>query len=109
MIDPRKLAAVVHDAVTEAVPEDLPGLIGTLAMEQARAMARLTAPAMSRAGAAEPAEDVNLSVSEAARRLGVSVDWVYRHRDKLPRVRIGRRLLFPRSALDRWNKQRQGR
>jgi excisionase family DNA binding protein len=54
--------------------------------------------------------DENLSIEEAARRLGVSRDYVYRHAHKLPfTVRIGRRLLFSARGLERWNRQRQGR
>src|SRR5438093_12726136 len=45
MTDPRALVAVVHDAVSEAAPDQLPGIIGTLAAEQARARAKLTTAA----------------------------------------------------------------
>src|SRR5690348_4554013 len=40
-----------------------------------------------------------LTAKEAARALSVSVCWVYRHRHKLPAVRVGRLLRFNRSLL----------
>ena len=49
---------------------------------------------------AEP--DRNLSVREAAQRLGVSERYVYRHSQELPAVRLGRRLVFSGRGLDRY-------
>ena len=43
-----------------------------------------------------------LSVEEAARVLGVSDDWVYKHKAELPAVRNGRRLLFSTLRLQRY-------
>jgi excisionase family DNA binding protein len=52
-------------------------------------------------------EDRNLSVREAATRLGLSTDYLYRN--KLPfTVRIGTRVLFSERGLERWNAQRKG-
>ena len=48
----------------------------------------------------------NLDVAEAAKRLGMSRDWLYRNASKLPfAVRIGRRVVFDSLALERWNQR----
>ena len=52
--------------------------------------------------------DQNLSVKEAARRLGVSSAYLYKNARQLPfAIRIGRRLLFSAQGLDRWIRNRQ--
>jgi len=47
-----------------------------------------------------------LTASEAAERLGVDRDFIYRHADELGAVRLGNgpraRLRFPEDALDAW-------
>jgi predicted DNA-binding transcriptional regulator AlpA len=54
------------------------------------------------------ADDDLLDAEAAATFLGVSVSWLY-HRPKLPfRVKIGGKLKFRRSGIERWLKQRQG-
>jgi hypothetical protein len=54
----------------------------------------------------QPPSDVNLSAEIAAKRLGVSVDWLYKKAATLPFARrIGRRVLFSERGLDRWNRQ----
>jgi excisionase family DNA binding protein len=51
--------------------------------------------------------DVNVDVREASRLLGVSQRYLYRKARSLPFARrIGRRLLFSRSGLERWNSRR---
>jgi excisionase family DNA binding protein len=81
----------------------LPNLIAELAGLQARAAARLrqsdTAAESSTVGS-----DRLLDIREAAARLGMSADWLYRHRDKLPFARrVGRRAVrFSESDLERW-------
>jgi excisionase family DNA binding protein len=53
--------------------------------------------------------DENLSVAEAARRLGVSRDWLYRHSGELPfTIRIGRRVVFSARGLEQWSRKQQG-
>lgn len=53
--------------------------------------------------AAELAEDRILSVEEAARRLNVSRDYLYRHHAELPfTIRRGRKLGFSARGLERW-------
>lgn len=48
-------------------------------------------------------ERKTLTVSEAARELGISRNSAYEavRRGQIPSIRIGRRLLVPRSALER--------
>ena len=56
-------------------------------------------------------EDRLLTVEEAARKLAVSDDWLYRHADKLPfTVRIGdRHLRFSAAGIEKFIRQRAGR
>jgi hypothetical protein len=62
----------------------------------------------------EPAERL-LTAQEAAERLSVPVDWVYRHSRRLPFVELGdkespsRLLRFSASGLDRFIREREGR
>ena len=50
-------------------------------------------------------------MEEAARKLAVSEDWLYRHADKLPfTVRIGdRHLRFSAAGIEKFIRQRAGR
>ena len=96
----------LHGIVESTPAAELPQLIGELEAARAAAWARLTAPS------AEPVSDVsrqearNLDVAEAARRLGMSRDWLYRHAAELPfALRIGRRVVFDSVALERWNRK----
>lgn len=70
---------------------------------------RLTAWERFIGGAAEG--DQLLGVEEAARRLGVSTDWLYRNAAKLPfAVRLGpRQLRFSSRGIERYIHQRQAR
>jgi predicted DNA-binding transcriptional regulator AlpA len=55
-------------------------------------------------------EDRLLDVGDAAQRLGVSPDWLYRRVGKLPFVvRLGRTVRCSAAGLDRYIRQRQGR
>jgi excisionase family DNA binding protein len=57
-----------------------------------------------------PPTDRRLNVEEAAEKLGVSKDYLYRHADRLPfTVRIGRGLGFSEAGIDRYLRQRSGR
>jgi excisionase family DNA binding protein len=49
-------------------------------------------------------EPLLVSVREAARLLGIGRDACYAliHERRLPNVKIGRRILIPRQALERW-------
>jgi excisionase family DNA binding protein len=85
----------------EASAEELPGLIGQLEAAKATAYARLTTPTVQSAQ-----HDELLGVPEAARRLGVSEDYLYRHASEYPFTRRqGRKLLFSAHGIDRYIKQ----
>jgi hypothetical protein len=95
--------------VRDADPAELPELLGTLLQAQALAFARMIAERRSSDDSRTAAPDVNLSAEEAARRLGVSIDFLYKAK-KLPfRRHIGRRVVFSAAGLERWNRQREGR
>ena len=54
-------------------------------------------------------EDRLLDVKEAAARLSVTVDWLYRHAGALPfTVRTGRKLRFSSAGIVRFISERQG-
>ena len=61
--------------------------------------------------ASQPAEgDRLLTVEEAAQRLGVAPDWLYRRTTRLPfTVRLGRTLRFSEVGITRWIRSRRGR
>jgi excisionase family DNA binding protein len=90
--------AALDAAIANAEPAERAGLVVQLAARLAALGAALSeaAPAPMTAEA-----DRNLSIAEAAKRLGVSVRYLYNHAEELPAVRIGRRLLFSARGLDR--------
>jgi predicted DNA-binding transcriptional regulator AlpA len=109
---PEPLAAVaaLRMAISEAPASVLPDLIGELEAAKAAAWARLTMPAVSKGPEGSSPEDCNLDADEAARRLGMSRDWLYKNASRLPfAVRIGRRVLFSSQGLERWNRSRTAR
>jgi predicted DNA-binding transcriptional regulator AlpA len=94
----------------ETPVRELPQLIGKLEAARVAAWARLTAPATDKACDVPSQEARNLDVTEAAQRLGISKDWLYRHASELPfALRIGRRLVFDSAALERWNRAHTAR
>jgi hypothetical protein len=90
-------------AARELPAEDLPGLIGQLEAAKATAWARLAAPAP-----AQSEYDELLGVAEAARRLGVSEDYLYSHHRGYPFTRRqGRKLLFSALGIDNHIRQQK--
>jgi predicted DNA-binding transcriptional regulator AlpA len=77
----------------DRLPADqLPDAIGALESVKARAWARLVRPESMEASPQDADQTVN--VQDAARLLGMSPTWVYRHADTLPFTRrVGRRAL----------------
>lgn len=90
--------------------EAIPPLLCQLSALQSTLAARLARPPSNGQGE-PPGEDQLLTVEEAARKLGVSKDWLYRHSRKLPfSVRLGhRQLRFTARGIERYIRQRQGR
>jgi excisionase family DNA binding protein len=92
--------------IDEAPPEELPALLAALAAIATGAAARFLAAAADDR-TAEHGTDRNLGIAEAAQRLGVSKDFLYRRAKRLPFTRrIGRRLLFSANGLEAWNRRR---
>lgn len=85
----------------------IPAFLAHLAALQLRAAARLAS------NTGEPAEqdagDVLLGVAEAAKRLGTSEDWLYRHASELPFTRrlSGRQLRFSGRGIEQYIRQRK--
>jgi predicted DNA-binding transcriptional regulator AlpA len=90
-------------AAKELPPGDLPRLLGELEEIRATAMARLMAPAP------QPQQhDELLDTAQAAKRLGISKDFLYRnHREFTFTRRVGRRLLFSGLGIDKYIKQQK--
>jgi hypothetical protein len=109
-MDAAELARRVPLEALDAVAvEDLPAVALYLAALQSAAAARLAAAtrpvAVSRNGT-----EALLDVREAAARLHVSPDWLYRRAKQLPfSRRVGRAVRFDPAGLARWVAlQRQG-
>lgn len=78
-------------------PTDAPAVLAAVAARLALAKPEPDAPA-----------DELLDVEAAAALLGVSPSWLH-HRPKLPfRLKVGGKLKFRRSGVERWLRQRQG-
>jgi predicted DNA-binding transcriptional regulator AlpA len=89
-------------AVKELSASELPRLLGELEEIRTTAMARLSTPAMD-----QPQQhDELLDTAEAAHRLGISKDFLYRnHRDFSFTRRVGRRLLFSSAGIEKYIRQ----
>jgi predicted DNA-binding transcriptional regulator AlpA len=91
-----ELQAALHLAETSS-PAEIPALLGELEQIRVTALARLSSPVL----VCQP--DELLDVGATAKRLGVSQDYLYRHQRKFPFARrIGRKLLFSSSGLDKF-------
>ena len=88
-------------AAQEMSKDELPLLLGELEQVRCVALARLTsAPIVSQDS------DESLDVAEAARRLGVSKDYLYRHhRDFAFTRRLGKKLLFSSLGIKEYIRQ----
>lgn len=88
--DPAKIEGLSR----EAIPE----LRGELARFDTLLLSRL----MTAGKDQEPADDQLLDVPEAARRMGISEDYLYRHHKDFPFTRhIGRKVLFSAKGLEK--------
>jgi excisionase family DNA binding protein len=89
----------------EIPADELPCLMGEIDQIRYTALARLTSPARSLSS--EP--DRLISIAEAATRLSVSEDYLYRNSKRLPFTRrMGRKLLFSSSGIDTHIQQQDG-
>ena len=105
--DPRDLLASVASVPVEAIP----ALLGNLEQLKAALWARLNEPRSRQTGDPRGESDGSryLKPEEAARVLGVSVRWLYRHHRQLPFARkLSRKTLrFSESGLRRWQATRK--
>ena len=94
--------------VTRTPPAEIPTLLGNLEEMKATAWARLTEATNGGALSQADKSDELLDVKEAAHRLNLSEDHLYRNSNGLPfTVRIGRRLRFSAQGIERFIRQRQ--
>ncbi len=105
-----QLMADLARAVTEVSPHDAPVFLGHLEQLKATLWIRILG-ALPSDGQGQGADgDTLIDVTEAARRLSLSEDYLYRHHKRLPfTVRIGKRILFSSKGIERYIRQRQGR
>jgi excisionase family DNA binding protein len=88
-------------AARELPAPELPRLLGELEEIRTTALARLSSPAPVQV------RDELLDVKEAAARLGMSENYLYRNHGKLPFARrMGRALRFSSSGIDEYLRKR---
>ena len=107
--EPVDLAALVDDPakVASVPPGRIPALLSQLSALQGAMAARLISADRDETLSAE---DTLLTVDQAAERLGVSTDWLFRRSRTLPFVvRLGRHLRFSNRGIDRYLRNRTGR
>jgi len=103
--------AALDRLFVEATADQIPDFLGRLETVKARAWMGGGAQRDQRSSpSALPAADRNIDAKEAARRLGMSRSYVYRHADEFPFTRrIGGRVLFWAAGLEEWNRERRQR
>lgn len=88
------------ESVQQMPAEELPRLLGDLEEVRVTAMMRLTAPAQPKTA------DQLIDVDQAAERLGMSKDYLYRHAPEYPFTRRqGRALRFSSLGIEKYLKQ----
>ncbi len=95
--------------VNDLPPEMISGVICQLAALQSVLAARLVSAVVGGNSHQDATRDHDLlSVTEAARKLRVSKDWLYRNKHLPFRIRMGRRILFSSRGIEKYICQRQG-
>jgi excisionase family DNA binding protein len=105
-----QLSDLVRDPslAAQASRDCIPGLLAQLSAMQCSVAARLIATSQDET--TDGGEARLLTVDEAAARLGVSADWLYRRTKSLPFVvRVGRHVRFSANGIDRYIRNRMGR
>lgn len=103
-----ELAELVKDPsrVADVDADRIPGLLAQLTAVQATIASRLV---MNSHQSEAKNNDKLLNIDEAAARLGVSCDWLYRRTSKLAFVvRVGRHVRFSSGGIDRFIRNRMG-
>jgi excisionase family DNA binding protein len=105
-LPPRAALAALLTTLDDLATADLPDVLGLLEAAKARCWARLTAPPPP-TRSDDPTQ--MLTVREAAARLGLSPDYLYRHKEQLPFMqKVGTRTIrCPATALARWQASRR--
>ena len=101
LLDVHEAAALLAPEAVDALPpQELATLIAILARAQACAVARLATAGVARQPHVHHDQtDRLLDVREAATRLGMSADWLYRNKNRLPFTRrLGRAVRFSSPA-----------
>jgi len=96
---------LVYFTIPTAWSEDVRLLADALALAAGRTGAQATSTVPTSAGAVSPVEDrLVFTVEEAAQLLGISRSFAYEavQRGEIPSMRIGRRILVPKAALERF-------
>lgn len=107
-VTPIDISSLLKDAsrIGQIPASQIPALLTQLSSLQTAIASRLI---VNDEEAADDADQM-LTVEEAAARLGVSADWVYRRSKSLPFiVRFGRNVRCSARELDRFLKNRVGR
>ncbi len=90
------------DKVASVPQEEIPAMRGELAMLDTLLLARLLREGDGGTDK-RTQKDRLLKVDEAAKRLGASKDYIYRHAAKLPfTVRIGRQIRSSEAGIDKF-------
>ena len=104
----RKLAELKEE-IGELAPEQIPAVLGELEELKAAAWVQLLTPNGRNPSGIQPPDEL-VNAREAARRLGLSLDYVYRHAQQLPfTVRVGRQLRFSSRGIERYIERRRGK
>jgi hypothetical protein len=98
MSDYEQESGAVLQLAHQLVPEELPHFLGQLEEARVIALTRLISPKPAQSQA-----DELLDVTEAAHRLGVSTNYLYRHHGQFAFTRrLGKRLLFSGNGIEQY-------
>jgi excisionase family DNA binding protein len=95
-VDPEKMAVVVTPTEWAAYPRELEEALAGFAADAQR-------PGLASGAIAPVGDRLTLTVEEAATLLGISRAFAYEavNKGEIPSIRIGRRILVPKAALER--------
>jgi predicted DNA-binding transcriptional regulator AlpA len=101
----------LEQALVELSPTDCPCALGELERLKAITWAKMIDPLNTVGSSSPPDGDRLLNVDEAAQKLGLSIDFLYRHADRLPfTVRPSlRQLRFSKVGIEQYIRQRRDR
>jgi hypothetical protein len=103
-VTPERILAELDRLIGAAAPSERPALALALT---ARLATLAAAGLVEHTTTTTATVDMNISVEEAARSLGVSPSWLYKNRGELPFVgRIGRRVVCSAAGVERYRRRR---